>query len=120
VIRGGGQSSGPMILKPRAKGAQGSEDHLCKRNCLVAGPISGWSSMSEGGSHLDVGGETTMGKEASASFFLLIGGGERERGAVPVQHVGDGWPTAHRSGETTARHRVPCSLPLTSGPQSGF
>jgi hypothetical protein len=79
VIRGGGQSSGPMILKPRAKGAQGSEDHLCKRNCLVAGPISGWSSMSEGGSHLDVGGETTMGKEASASFFLLIDGGERER-----------------------------------------
>jgi hypothetical protein len=31
-----------------------------------------------GGSHLDVGGETTMGKEASTSFFLLIGGGERE------------------------------------------
>jgi hypothetical protein len=28
VIHGGGRSSGPMIPKPRAKGAQGSEDHL--------------------------------------------------------------------------------------------
>jgi hypothetical protein len=41
VIHGGGQGSGPMIPKPRAKGAQGSEDHLCKRNCPMAGPIGG-------------------------------------------------------------------------------
>jgi hypothetical protein len=27
VIRGGGRGSGSMIPKPRAKGAQGSEDH---------------------------------------------------------------------------------------------
>jgi hypothetical protein len=32
---------------------------------------------SGGGSHLGVGGETAMGKEASDGFFLLIGGGER-------------------------------------------
>jgi hypothetical protein len=31
VIHGGGQGSGPMIPKTKAKGAQGSEDHLCKR-----------------------------------------------------------------------------------------
>jgi hypothetical protein len=41
VIRGGGRGSGPMIPKPRAKGAQGSEDHLCKRNCSMAWPIGG-------------------------------------------------------------------------------
>jgi hypothetical protein len=41
VIRNGGRGSGPMILKPRAKGAQGSEDHLYKRNCPMTGPISG-------------------------------------------------------------------------------
>jgi hypothetical protein len=40
-IRGGGRGSGPMILKPRAKGAQGSENYLCKRNCPMAGPIGG-------------------------------------------------------------------------------
>jgi hypothetical protein len=34
--------------------------------------------VSRGGSHLSVGGETVTGKEASAAFFLLIGGGERE------------------------------------------
>jgi hypothetical protein len=39
VIHGGGRGSGPMIPKPRAKGAQGSEDHLCKRNCTMVGPI---------------------------------------------------------------------------------
>jgi hypothetical protein len=41
VIHGGGQGSEPMIPKPRTKGAQGSEDHLCKRNCPMAGPIGG-------------------------------------------------------------------------------
>jgi hypothetical protein len=40
-IRGGGRGIGPMIPKPMAKGAQGSEDHLCKRNCPMAGPIGG-------------------------------------------------------------------------------
>jgi hypothetical protein len=60
-----------------------------------------------------------MGKEASAGFFLLIGGGERE-GAVLVSHVGDGWPTALWFGGTTARRRVPYSAPLTGGPRSGF
>jgi hypothetical protein len=49
--------------------------------------------VSRGGSHLGVGGEMTTRKEASAVFFLLIGGGERE-GVVPVPHVGDGRPTA--------------------------
>jgi hypothetical protein len=41
VIRGGGRGSGPMIPKPTTKGAQGSEDHLCKRNCPMDGPIGG-------------------------------------------------------------------------------
>jgi hypothetical protein len=35
--------------------------------------------VSGGGSHLCVGGETAIRKEALVSFFLLIGGGERER-----------------------------------------
>jgi hypothetical protein len=34
-----------------------------------------------------------MRKEASVSFFLLIGGGERY-GVVSVPHVGDGWLVA--------------------------
>jgi hypothetical protein len=74
---------------------------------------------SGGGSHLGVGGETAMGKEASDGFFLLIGGGERG-GVVSVQHVSDSWPTAHRSDRTTVRRWVPCSVPLTGGPRSGF
>jgi hypothetical protein len=41
VIRGGGWSSCPMGTEPRAKGAQGSKDHLCKRNHPWAGPIDG-------------------------------------------------------------------------------
>jgi hypothetical protein len=41
VIHGGGQGSGLMIPKPRARVAQGSEDHLCKRNCPMTGPIGG-------------------------------------------------------------------------------
>jgi hypothetical protein len=41
VIRGGGRGSGPMIPKPTTKGAQGSENHLCKRNCPMDGPIGG-------------------------------------------------------------------------------
>jgi hypothetical protein len=41
MICGGGRGSGPMIPKPRAKAAQGSVDRLCKRNCPMAGPISG-------------------------------------------------------------------------------
>jgi hypothetical protein len=60
-----------------------------------------------------------MRKDASASFLLLIGGGERE-GVVPVLHVGDGRPTPHRSGGTKVRHWVSCSVPLMIGPQSGF
>jgi hypothetical protein len=32
MIHGGGGSSGPMMMKPRAKGALGSEDKLCDRN----------------------------------------------------------------------------------------
>jgi hypothetical protein len=41
--------------------------------------------MSGGGSHLSVGGETAMGKEASVGFFLLIGGGERVHGPGPAR-----------------------------------
>jgi hypothetical protein len=74
---------------------------------------------SGGGSHLGVGGEMAMGKEASDRFFLFIGGGERE-GVVLVLHVSDSWPTARRSDRTTARRQVPCSVPLAGGPQSGF
>jgi hypothetical protein len=36
VICGGGRSSGPMMMKPRAKGALGSEDKLCERNHQMA------------------------------------------------------------------------------------
>jgi hypothetical protein len=36
VIRGGGRSSGLMMMKPRAKGALGSEDNLCERNHQMA------------------------------------------------------------------------------------
>jgi hypothetical protein len=32
VIHGGGQSSGTMMMKHRAKGALGSDDKLCERN----------------------------------------------------------------------------------------
>jgi hypothetical protein len=32
VIHGGGRSSGTMMMKPRVKGALGSEDNLCERN----------------------------------------------------------------------------------------
>jgi hypothetical protein len=41
--------------------------------------------VSGGGSHLDVGGETARGKEASASFFLFIGGGEGGSGPGPTR-----------------------------------
>jgi hypothetical protein len=75
--------------------------------------------VSGGGSLLNAGGETETGKEASAGFFLHIGGGERE-GVVPVLHVDDGRPMAHRFGGTTAQYRVPYSVPLTGGPRSGF
>jgi hypothetical protein len=36
VICSGGWSSGPMMMKPRAKGALGSEDKLCERNRQMA------------------------------------------------------------------------------------
>jgi hypothetical protein len=36
VIRCGGQSSGPTMMKPRAKGALGREDKLCERNHQMA------------------------------------------------------------------------------------
>jgi hypothetical protein len=79
VIHGGGRGSGLMIPKPRVKGARGSEDHLCKRNCPMTVPISGYLAASGGGSHLSIGGEMATEKEASVDFFLLIGGRERER-----------------------------------------
>jgi hypothetical protein len=41
VIHSGGWGSGLMIPKPRAKIAQGSEDHLCKMNSPMARPIDG-------------------------------------------------------------------------------
>jgi hypothetical protein len=101
VIHGGGRGSGLMILKPRVKGARGSEDHLCKRNCPMTVPISGYLAASGGGSHLSIGGETATEKEASVDFFLLIGGREREV-VVLVPHVGDGQPTACQSGGNAA------------------
>jgi hypothetical protein len=78
VIHGGGRGSGPMIPKPRAKGAQGSEDHLCKRNCLMAGPIGGKAGASGGGSHLSIGGATTWGRKLWPAFSFLYAE-ERER-----------------------------------------
>jgi hypothetical protein len=62
--------------------------------------------VSGGRSHLGTGGDTEIGKQASAGFFLLIGGGERE-GVVPVPYIGDGWPTACRSGGNMAEHCSP-------------
>jgi hypothetical protein len=47
-----------------------------------------------------------MGKESSAGFFLLIGGGERE-GVVPVLHVNNGRLTACRSCGNVVQHRSP-------------
>jgi hypothetical protein len=79
VIHGGGRGSEPMIPKPRAKGAQGSEDHLCKRNCLMAGPIGGKAGASGGGSHLSIGGATTWGRKLWPAFsFLYVEERERE------------------------------------------
>jgi hypothetical protein len=63
---------------------------------------------SGGGSHLGVGGETMIEKEASPEFFLLIGGGERE-GVVPVLHISDVRPTACRSSGNAAQRRSPVS-----------
>jgi hypothetical protein len=61
---------------------------------------------SGGGSHLGVAGETATVKKASAGFFLLIGGGERE-GVVPVSQIGDSRPTACRSGGNAVQHHSP-------------
>jgi hypothetical protein len=63
---------------------------------------------SGGGSHLGVGGETMIEKEASPGVFLLICIGERE-GVVPVLHIGDDRPTACRSGGNAAQRRSPVS-----------
>jgi hypothetical protein len=41
-----------------------------------------------------------------ALAWLLIARGERE-GAVPVPHIGDSRPTAHRSGQNEARAGAP-------------
>jgi hypothetical protein len=35
VICSGGWSSGPMVTKPRPKGALGNENKLCERNCQM-------------------------------------------------------------------------------------
>jgi hypothetical protein len=35
-MRGGGGSSWPMVVKPRAKGARGCEEHLHQRNHRTA------------------------------------------------------------------------------------
>jgi hypothetical protein len=115
MIRGGGWGSGPMILKPRAKGAQGSEDHLCKRNCPMAEPIE------EVGLTLMLGEKRRRGRGRKLRPAFSSYRRRRERGGVvPIPHVSDGRPTAHRSGRTTARRQVACSMPLTGGPRSDF
>jgi hypothetical protein len=63
-------------------------------------------TSSGGGSQLGVGGETAMGKEAWAGFFLLIGRGERE-GVVSVPHISDSRPMAFWSSRNAVQHRSP-------------
>jgi hypothetical protein len=57
----------------------------------------------EGGSHLGIGGETAMGKEASVDFFLIIGEGERGSGPDPARQrrSADGLPVQRNHGATS-------------------
>jgi hypothetical protein len=54
------------------------------------------------------------GKETSAGFFLLIGGGERD-GVVPVLHVGDGRLMACQSCRNATQHRSLSQVRLARG-----
>jgi hypothetical protein len=69
-------------------------------------------------SHLSIG-DNSVERGMLWPRTLFIGEGKREEGTV-VPHVGDGRPTACRTGWTVARRWIPYPESLTGGARSGF